>query len=71
MVVGTTTADHGEKSPSAAPAAFVLTFEDGSDALGVERLIVQQRRNQISRQRRDYIATMEVGPHGHGLGGHV
>jgi hypothetical protein len=58
IVVGTLHADHGEASPRAALLAFVFTFEDPPDTTGVDRLIVSERREQIGRQRRDYLKAM-------------
>jgi len=57
LVSGTIAADRGEQSPSAALLAFVLTFNDG-DSIGVDRLIVRQRRAEISQQRREYISAI-------------
>jgi len=57
LVSGTVTADCGEQSPSAALLAFVLTFND-SESIGVDRLIVRERRAEISQQRREYVSAM-------------
>jgi hypothetical protein len=34
------------------------TFNDEPDAIGVDRLIVPERREQITRQRRDFMREM-------------
>jgi hypothetical protein len=57
LVTGTLAADRGEPSPGAALLAFALTFNDG-DSIGVDRLIVRQRRAELSRQRREYLSAM-------------
>jgi hypothetical protein len=60
LVIGTVTADRGEPSPTAALFAFVLTFEEPQQSVGVDRLIVAQRRSELGRQRRDYLQAMEA-----------
>jgi hypothetical protein len=35
-----------------------ITFEDGPDATGVDRLMVPEQRAQLGRQRRDYLKAM-------------
>jgi len=60
LVIGTVTADHGEPSPTAALFAFVLTFEEPQRSVGVDRLIVAQRRAELGQQRRDYLQAMEA-----------
>src|SRR5262249_17748009 len=58
LVVGTVTADPGEKSPSAGLLGVALSFGGGPDRVGGDRLIVPERRGEIGRQRRDYINAM-------------
>jgi hypothetical protein len=55
IVVGTLHADHGEPSPGAALLRFVFSFDDGPDAIGVDRLIVSGR---LGRQWRDHLKAM-------------
>jgi len=62
------TADHGEPSPTAALFAFVLTFDDPPQSIGVDRLIVPQRRAKLGRQRHDYLHAHGGRPQRHGLG---
>jgi hypothetical protein len=37
---------------------FVFSFDDGPDAIGVDRLIVPGRRGRLGRQRRDHLKAM-------------
>jgi hypothetical protein len=60
FIKGTIDAGKGEGSPGATLLAFMFTFEDGPDALGVSRLIVPSKRDAITAQRRTYLAAMEA-----------
>jgi hypothetical protein len=51
-------AGKGMPSPDAALLGLIFTFEDPPDALGVDRLIVPERRNAIKQQRLAYMAEM-------------
>jgi hypothetical protein len=51
-------AGKGGGSPGATLLAFMYTFEDGPDALGVSRLIVDSKKDAIQKQRKAYLAEM-------------
>src|SRR4051812_6912010 len=54
-------------SPNAALFAFVLTSNGEPEAIGVDQLIVSERREQVERQRREFMRKMAA-DEGHRVG---